>query len=207
MTKNSKPRVKNTEVILEAAEKLFVERGYGGASMQAIADQAGLPKANIHYYFTSKEKLYQAVLTKIIGTWNSVLRDVNVEDDPSEVLEKFIYKKVELAYKYPQASKLFAQEIIQGAPHLKEYIRVDMRNWVREKGKIFQAWIDQGKMNDVDPVQVIFLIWASTQHYADFETQVLTIMNRAEYEEDDILKTSRFLSSIILTGLGLTPTK
>lgn len=203
--KNSKPRIKNTEVILQAAEKLFVERGYGGASMQAIANEAGLSKANIHYYFSTKEKLYHSVLTNIIGTWNSVLSDVSIEDDPGEVLEKFIYKKVELAYQFPQASKLFALEIIQGAPHLKEHIRTEMRNWVREKSKIFQTWIDQGKMNNVDPVQLIFLIWSSTQHYADFETQILTIMNRAEYEEEDITNASRFLSSIILTGLGLKP--
>ncbi len=204
MTKNTKPRIKNTEVILKAAEKLFVERGYGGASMQAIAEEAGLSKANIHYYFTSKEKLYQAVLTKIIGTWNSELQDITVDDDPAEVLEKFIHKKVELAYQFPQASKLFALEIIHGAPHLKDYIRTEMRTWVRDKSKVFQAWMDVGKIkNAIDPVQLIFLIWSSTQHYADFETQVLTIMNRAEYEEEDIAKTSQFLSSIILNGLGL----
>lgn len=79
-----------------------------------------------------------------------------------------------------------------------------MRTWVREKSKVFQVWMDQGKIkNAVDPVQLIFLIWSSTQHYADFETQVLTIMNRAEYEEEDIAKTSQFLSAIILNGLGL----
>lgn len=205
MKSSSKPRKKSTEVILQAAEKVFVERGYGGASMQAIADEAGLPKANIHYYFTSKEKLYSEVLTKIIASWNSVMDSVSVYDDPAKVLEQFIYTKVELAYRFPQASKLFAMEIIQGAPHLKDYIRMDMRNWVREKSKVFQTWMDQGKMKNVDPVHLIFLIWSSTQHYADFETQVLTIMNRAEYEEEDILNSSRFLSSIILTGVGLTP--
>ncbi|MDO8826854.1 TetR/AcrR family transcriptional regulator [Methylophaga sp.] len=205
MKSSSKPRKKSTEVILQAAEKVFVERGYGGASMQAIADEAGLPKANIHYYFTSKEKLYSEVLTKIIASWNSVMDSVSVDDDPAKVLEQFIYTKVELAYRFPQASKLFAMEIIQGAPHLKDYIRMDMRNWVREKSKVFQTWMDQGKMKNVDPVHLIFLIWSSTQHYADFETQVLTIMNRAEYEEEDILNSSRFLSSIILTGVGLKP--
>lgn len=202
---SSKPRKKSTEVILQAAEKVFVERGYGGASMQAIADEAGLPKANIHYYFTSKEKLYSEVLTKIIASWNSVLDSVSVDDDPATVFEQFIYNKVELAYRFPQASKLFALEIIQGAPHLKDYIRMDMSNWVREKSKIFQTWMDQGKMKNVDPVHLIFLIWSSTQYYADFETQVLTIMNRAKYEEEDILKSCRFLSSIILTGVGLQP--
>jgi len=199
-------RVENMAKIIEVAEKIFVKHGYRGASMQMIANKADLPKANIHYYFKSKDKLYAEVLTKIIGSWNSELQDISVDDDPAEVLERFIYKKVELSYKYPQASKLFALEIIQGAPHLKEYVRSDMRQWVRDKAKIFQTWMDQEKIKKVDPVHLIFLIWSSTQHYADFETQVLTIMNRAEYEEEDIETISKFLSSVILTGIGLKPT-
>ncbi len=204
--KLGKIRVENTEKILEVAEKKFVENGFHGASMQMIANEAGLPKANIHYYFKSKEKLYDEVLTRIIGSWNSVLKDITPDDDPAEVLERFIYKKVELAYKFPQASKLFALEIIHGAPHLKDHVRIDMRRWVREKAKVIQAWIDQGKMAKVDPVHLIFMIWSSTQHYADFESQVLAIMNRAEYEEEDINTISEFLASVILRGVGLKPT-
>jgi TetR/AcrR family transcriptional regulator len=94
-------------------------------------------------------------------------------------------------------------EIIQGAQHLKEFARTYLRQWVRDKARIFQSWIDQGKMANIDPVHLIFLIWSSTQHYADFETQVLTIMNRAEYEDDDIEKVSQFLCSVIIRGCGI----
>ena len=203
--KPGKIRDRNFQVILEAAEEEFARFGYAGTSTQKIADRAGLAKANVHYYFNSKEKLYLALLDNIISLWNDYFDEVKVEDDPSQVLDTFIRKKVSLAYSRPLASKLFATEIIQGAPHIKEYIRTEMRSWVRRKAGVIEQWIEQGRMKNVDPVYLIFLIWSSTQHYADFETQVLTIMNRAEYEQEMIDNISDFLSQMILSGCGLTP--
>lgn len=203
--KSNSIRDRNFELILEAAEAEFSLSGYGGTSTQKIADRAGLPKANIHYYFKSKEKLYLAVLDNIIHLWNQGLEEARLDDDPAIVLDRLIREKVQLAYTRPQASKLFATEIIQGAPHIREYIRTEMRTWVRNKTAVIEQWIAQGRMNKVDPVHLIFLIWSSTQHYADFETQVLTIMNRAEYEDEMIGQISDFLSQMILAGCGLVP--
>jgi TetR/AcrR family transcriptional regulator len=205
-TKKYKPgkiRERNEEIILKAAEQEFVLHGFKGTSVQAIADRAGLPKANIHYYFKNKNNLYRAVLEYITQLWNEVLSGISEDDDPATVLHEFIRTKVELSYSHPRASKLFAMEIIQGAPHIREYIRSDMRKWVRSKTKVFDAWIESGKMDPVDPVHLIFMIWSTTQHYADFETQVLTLMNRAEYEREDIDRITRVLSHIIIKGCGL----
>ena len=203
--KPGKIREKNVEQIIEAAECEFVLHGFKGASTQAIADRAGLPKANVHYYFKNKVILYNSVLENIIERWNSVLEDIQYDDDPAEVIENFIRTKVRLSYTHPRSSKIFAMEIIQGAPHLKDYIRSDLRDWVRERTKVINAWIEQGKMKPVDPVHLIFLIWSSTQHYADFETQILTVMNKAEYEEEDVEHITRQLTDIIMGGCGLTP--
>ena len=203
--KPGKIRDKNFQTILKAAEEEFALSGYAGASTQKIADRAGLAKANVHYYFSSKEKLYLAVLDNIIHLWNDYFDEIKVEDDPAEVLDNFIRKKVALAYSHPRASKLFATEIIQGAPHLGDYIRTEMRQWVRRKASVIDEWIAQGRMKQVDSTQLIFLIWSSTQHYADFDTQVLTIMNRAEYEPEMIGGIADFLSQMILSGCGLTP--
>tara|TARA_R110002073_G_scaffold187526_2_gene346238 strand:- start:1478 stop:2170 length:693 start_codon:yes stop_codon:yes gene_type:complete len=205
--KPGKIRDRNFQVILDAAEEEFALFGFKGTSTQKIADRAGLAKANIHYYFNSKENLYLTVLDNIIHLWNDYFDEVKADDDPAEVLDNFIRKKVELAYKYPKSSRMFAMEIIQGAPHLQDYIRTEMRAWVRTKASALEQWMDQGKMKRVDPVYLIFLIWSSTQHYADFETQVLTIMNRAEYEREMIDQIADFLSNMILTGCGLTPPK
>lgn len=198
-------RDKNLEKILGAAQEEFVLQGYSGASIQAIADRAGLPKANVHYYFKRKSILYVAVLDNILHLWNNHIDEMSVDDDPAVVLDRLIRSKVEFSYTHPKASKLFAMEIIQGAPHLKDYLRNQLRPWVREKMKVLDTWIAQGKMRKVDPVHLIFLIWSSTQHYADFDTQVLTVMNHAEYERDMIDGIAAFLSEVILRGVGLEP--
>ncbi len=173
--------------------------------MQSIADRAGLPKANVHYYFRNKESLYLSVLDDIIETWNTVFNDASSEDDPAEALDRFIRQKVRLSIEQPAASRLFANEIIQGAPHLGQYLREEMRTWVRKKAAIIQSWIDAGKMPPTDPEQLIFLIWSSTQHYADFQAQVLIIMNHNDYDDDLVDRIADFLSKTILTGCGLTP--
>lgn len=202
--KPGKIRERNEEIILKAAEHEFVLNGFKGTSVQAIANRAGLPKANIHYYFKNKNNLYRAVLEYITQLWNEVLSDISADDDPAQVLHEFIRTKVQLSYTHPRASKLFAMEIIQGAPHIREHIRMDMRKWVRSKTQVFDQWIAAGKMDPIDPVHLIFMIWATTQHYADFDAQVLTLMNRAEYEPEDIDHIINNLSHVILKGCGLS---
>lgn len=201
--KAGKIREQNSLLILDAAEVEFSLHGYRGTSMQRIADRAGLPKANIHYYYKNKSNLYETVMDRIVDLWNEGLSHITKQDDPAQVLEQFIRDKVELACTRPQTSKLFATEIIAGAPYFKDHLRTRVRKFVRHKAKIMQSWIDQGKMADVDPMQLIFLIWSSTQHYADFNVQVLTLMNKAEYEPEDITHIADHLVSIILKGCGL----
>lgn len=196
-------RDENLQLIVSAAEVEFVQNGYRGTSIQAIADRAGIPKANVHYYFKRKSNLYLTVLSNIIMLWNDHFSQISEDDDPAVALDTFIREKVRLSYLHPRASKLFAMEIISGAPHLKDYLRNDLRGWVRGRAEVIQAWIDQGRMRAVDPVHLIFLIWSSTQHYADFDTQVLTVMNHGEYEDQTIEQIGDFLSDLILTGCGL----
>lgn len=196
-------RTRNSLQILQAAQEEFVLHGFKGTSMQSIADRAQLPKANIHYYFKNKANLYKVVLEEIMLAWNQILADMNAQSDPAEVLTRFIRAKMQLSYSNPNGSKIFAMEIIQGAPHLKEYISKDMRHWVREKSNVINSWIDQGKMRKVEPSYLIFMIWASTQHYADFNTQVLEVMNRREYDDEEIENITQFLTNMILKGLDL----
>ena len=169
--KVGKIREHNSQKILLAAEQEFVKHGYKGTSMQVIADAADLPKANVLYYFKSKGALYAAVLTDILERWNEVLDELSEDDDPAETLARYIEVKVDLSISFPSASKIFAMEIIQGAPHLQDHLRTDMRRWVKDKSRIIESWISQGKMASVDPEHLIFMIWSCTQHYADFETR------------------------------------
>jgi len=201
--KTGKIREKNSHVILSAAEIEFVKHGFKGASMQAIADRAGLPKANVLYYFNSKQALYQQVLSTISARWDSLLDDISDQDEPAQVLTRYICNKVDLAISYPNASKIYAAEIIQGAPNLQDQLRSNVRVWFKEKTKIIESWIEKGKIDPVDPQHLIFMIWSTTQHYADFETQVLIVSNKREYEADDVDVIKQFLCQIILKGIGL----
>ena len=203
MNKHSQTRADNEQRILKAARAEFINQGYKGATVQSIADKADLPKANVLYYFSNKESIYLAVLEQTLTMWDKEIDHINLDGEPKEAIEKFVAAKVRMSFKEPDASKIYALEVIQGAQHLKEYTRTYFRKWVREKAKIFQHWIDQGKMVDVDPVKLIFLIWSSTQHYADFESQILTIMNRADYEESDVTEVTQFLTEFILRGCNL----
>jgi TetR/AcrR family transcriptional regulator len=202
--KTGKIREQNRKNILAAAEDSFVKNGFKGTSMQSIADAAELPKANVLYYFKSKQALYLAVLDEIIRRWDESIDDMSEGDDPAEVLGNYIRAKVDLAIQYPNASKIFALEIIQGAPNLQDHLRSNLRAWVRDKSKIIQSWIDQGKMNAVDPEHLIFMIWSTTQHYADFDTQILTVTNKLEYDDLDVQRIKDLLCTIILGGCGLS---
>lgn len=200
-----KKRDAQLSLILAAAEEEFALRGYAGASVQAIADRAGLPKSNVQYYFKRKANLYVSVLNGIVELWNSSLSHIDPTDDPAVALDRFIREKARLAFAHPRSSRLFAMEIVSGAPHLQGYIATDMRLWVTERAKVIQSWVDAGRMHAVDPVQFIFLVWSSTQHYADFEAQTLLLMKRKKYSPTMIDEVATFLATTLLRGVGLEP--
>ena len=199
-------RQQNEEIILKAAEDEFARHGFKGTSMNAIALKAGLPKANLHYYFTNKLGLYIAVLSNIIELWDSTFNSLSAEDDPAQALSSYIRAKMEFSRRQPEASRVFAMEIISGGACLTEYFTQDYRIWFQGRAAVFQAWIDAGKMDPVDPVHLIFLLWGSTQHYADFATQICRVSGRSRLTRQDMQDASDNLIRIILKGCGLTPT-
>ncbi|SDV05785.1 TetR/AcrR family transcriptional regulator [Pseudomonas mucidolens] len=201
----SRIRQKNEQAIIQAAEDEFARHGYKGTSMNTIATSAGLPKANLHYYFTNKLGLYVAVLSNIIELWDSAFNTLTAEDDPAEALTRYIRAKMEFSRRQPQASRIFAMEIISGGECLTEYFSQDYRAWFSGRAAVFQAWIDAGKMDPVDPVHLIFLLWGSTQHYADFATQICRVTGRTKLTKHDMEDAGNNLIHIILKGCGIKP--
>ena len=206
---NGKPasriRQKNEQAILCAAEDEFARHGFKGTSMNTIALNAGLPKANLHYYFNNKLGLYIAVLSNIIELWDSTFNYLTSEDDPAKALTHYIRAKMEFSRRQPQASRIFAMEIISGGECLSEYFSQDYRTWFQGRADVFRQWIAAGKMDPVDPVHLIFLLWGSTQHYADFATQICRVSGKTRLTKQDFGEASDNLIRIILKGCGLTP--
>lgn len=191
--------------ILEAAEAVFAEAGFNGATTAEIARRAGIPKANLHYYFNTKDELYQQVLTGIVNTWLHTADEITADADPARALTHYITAKIELARAQPIPSRVFANEIIHGAPHLGGYLANDLRNWVDAKSKVIKGWIAAGKMRDVDPRHLLFMIWASTQTYADFASQISAVLGRDQLSPQEYKAVAKQTAEIILRGCGLTP--
>jgi TetR/AcrR family transcriptional regulator len=206
VTHESPSRERIETSILMAAEQVFSQHGYRGASLQAIADRAGLPKANILYYMGSKQALYVRLLNRMMRRWNEVLEDITPDSDPATVLSDFIRTKMVLGQHYPEGSKLFAAEILAGAPFLSDYLAGELRDWVASRAAIIRQWSAKGKMDAVDPRWLIFLIWSATQHYTEYSAQVSGILGRNALTEDDLESISAFLEHVILKGCGVIQT-
>ncbi len=167
---------RNTDAILEAALDVFSREGFRGATLDQIAAAAGLSKPNLLYYFPSKEAIHLELLSELMDTWVSPLRKLDPEGDPQTQLLTYMRRKLEMSREMPRESRLFANEILQGAARLLPQIEGDLRALVEEKSAVIRGWIAKGKIADIDPHHLIFSIWALTQHYADFEVQVRAVL-------------------------------
>ncbi|MCU0884045.1 MAG: HTH-type transcriptional regulator RutR [Beijerinckiaceae bacterium] len=162
----------NRERILDAALACFARTGLNGTRIEAIALGAGLSKTNLLYYFRSKNALYLAVLTRTLDMWLEPLRAIDADRDPRAALSHYITAKLAAARDHPEASRLFALEVMQGAPMLSAVLATDLKALVDGKVALLRRWQDEGRLKPHDPHHLLFQIWATTQHYADFATQV-----------------------------------
>ncbi|MGB3623713.1 TetR family transcriptional regulator [Ketobacter sp. MCCC 1A13808] len=196
-------RQKNEDIIIAAAEAEFAHNGFKGATMNNIAQRADLPKSNIHYYFKNKLQLYIEVLTNIIDLWDNALNDLDGDAEPGDALRAYITEKMRFSYEYPLASKVFAKEILSGAPRLAEYFNDDYQDWFNSKTHVFRRWAEQGKIDPVEPAHIVFLLWSSTQHYSDFEVQISAALGKKKLNKKDFEEATDVLCKIVIRGLGV----
>jgi len=195
-------REENEAAILKAAEEVFAEYGFGGASTARIAERAGIPKANLHYYFPTKEDLYREVLDKIFTVWLEAAESFDDCEDPIEALTRYIHKKMDLSRTHPMGSKVWANEIIQRAPVIQDYLEKELRQWTASRAAIIRRWIEAGRIDPIDPDYLLYMIWATTQHYADFGHQIKTLNAGEELSEDQWITAKDTVTRIILRGIG-----
>ena len=197
-------RRQNEARILEAAERVFAERGFGAATTAAIARRAGLPKANLHYYFRTKEALYRQVLENILALWLGTADPIRPEADPKAALSRYIADKIEYSRRRPFASKVFANEILHGAPCLAGQLSGDLKAWVDAKCAVLEGWIAAGRMAPVDPPHLFFVIWAATQTYADFDVQAAAVLGRAHLRPANFRTSADLVTRMVLGICGLS---
>lgn len=187
--------------ILDAAEEVFADRGFGGASMQQIADRAELPKANLHYYFSTKENVYRNVIERIFNTWLDAANTFTEDDDPIVSLTSYIDAKMEISRLHPAGSKVWAAEILHGAPIVGAYLQGELRSWMAERETAIKRWIEADLIEDIEPRNLIYVIWATTQHYADFYLQIRALNENEDLTLADWARAKADVIKIILNGV------
>jgi TetR/AcrR family transcriptional regulator len=193
----------NEAKILAAAETVFAERGFAAASTATIARRAGLPKANLHYYFRTKEALYARVLDEILALWIETADVLRPEADPRTALSAYVAAKLAFSRRRPQASKVFANEILHGAPRVRGRLEGDLKAWLEAKSAVLEGWSAAGRMAKVEPKHLFFIIWAATQTYADFDVQVAALLGRRRLKTRDFDAASALLRRMVLSACGL----
>jgi len=196
-------RQANEERILGAGERVFARAGLQGATVAAIAEEAGLPKANVHYYFGSKVDLYRAVLARTLHDWLVPLDALQPEADPATALAGYIRAKMAMSAQRPDASRVFANELLHGAAEVGELMRGELRTLVRQKAVVVDGWIAAGRMAPVDSTHLFFTIWAATQTYADFDVQVRAVLGRDTLSARDHARATEHVVGLVLRGCGL----
>ncbi|GHE06313.1 TetR family transcriptional regulator [Defluviimonas sp. 20V17] len=191
------------EAILTAAETVFAEAGYGGATMQLIADLAGLPKANLHYYFATKEALYRAVVERIFEIWLRAADTMDGAADPAQGIGAYIDAKMEISRRHPNGSKVWASEVMHGAPVIQDYLETTLRNWTAGRVKVIERWIAEGKMAPMNPEHLLYMLWATTQHYADFNHQIETLNGGKPLTRAQWAAAKASVKELILRGIGV----
>ena len=195
-------RQQNETLILQAAEKVFAEAGFGGATMQLIADLAGLPKANLHYYFATKEDLYRRVVQNIFEIWLHAADSMDNAPGPVEGIGAYIDAKMEISRRHPDGSKVWASEVMHGAPVIQDYLETTLRDWTTGRAALIQRWIDEGKMQPVNPEHLLYMLWATTQHYADFGHQIETLNGGKPLSDQQWRAAKDSVKTMILRGIG-----
>ncbi len=196
-------RKANEALILEAAEKIFAINGYKGAATGDIAREAGIPKANLHYYFKTKSNLYREVLRHILDDWMAAATTFDIYHEPEEALRTYIQAKMEFSRQRPFGSRVWANEIMSGAPVLDNFLSTTLKAWLNERVRTIRRWAREEKIESVDPHALMYMIWATTQHYADFERQIIILNGGKELSDRRYRQRTDEVVKLVLGSVGL----
>lgn len=203
--KRTRIQEEKQEAILEAALDVFSVHGFRGTTIDQIAEVAGMSKPNLLYYFRTKEAMHRGLIERVLDTWLDPLRAFNADGNPETEIRSYIRRKLEMARDFPRESRLFANEILRGAPHIEDELKGPLKELVDEKAEVIRVWIKAGLMTKCDPYHLIFSIWSTTQHYADFDVQVRAVLGKENDGEGRFEDAARYLEQLFVGGLNIKP--
>ncbi len=146
----------NTEIgILEAAKQIFHRKGMAGTRMQEIADKAGINKAMLHYYFRSKQLLFEAVFKQAFGLMAPQLNKIiNADIDLELKIRTFVENYIDFVIKHPYLPTFIIQELNRNPDFVvelmtKEYFP-DIKSFVGQVDRL----VSEGKIREIEPEQL-----------------------------------------------------
>jgi TetR/AcrR family transcriptional regulator len=194
-------RAENERIILEAAEAIFAEAGFKGATTAAIAARAGVPKANLHYYFPTKAALYRTVIERVLTAWLAAASSFDESEDPTDALARYIAAKMDLARSMPLSSRIWATEIMRGAPVIQDFLDTTLAQWVEKRSRIVRRWIAEGKLRVIEPKYLFYMIWATTQQYANAAHEMASLEKGRPLSDGEFDAAKRQITETIIAGL------
>jgi AcrR family transcriptional regulator len=194
-------RTRNMRKILKAATMVFSRKGFDGTRIVEIAEQAGLPKANVYYYFASKEEIYAAVVAHLLQGWDDALKHISMDREPADSLEAYVRAKLDYSRRNAEESRVFAAEILRGGQSLPRKDRAHMRLVTKQHAAIVEHWIASGKIRPVDPRHLFIMLWSATQFYADFEPLACDALETPRLKKSDYESAARTIVQTVLRGL------
>lgn len=204
--KVSVAREKLEQDILNAAKRLFAQRGYGGVSLDHIAKAVGASKQNLLYYFPSKEELYRRVLHGVLDVWLSYMDALSQRpDDPEQAIREYIAGKLRFSREHPDDSRVYANEVISGAPIFAAEIAERVIPALQADVAIFNRWAERGLCRQVDGRHLMVLLWASTQVYADWSSQISLVLGKKELGDDDFAAAEALIVEMVLRTVLMAP--
>lgn len=201
--KRTRIQEEKQEAILQAALDVFSANGFRGSTIDQIAEAANMSKPNVLYYFRTKEAIHRALIERVLDSWLDPLRAFDAAGNPETEIRSYIRRKLEMARDFPRESRLFANEILQGAPRIEDELKGPLKELVDEKAEVIRSWANAGLMAKCDPYHLIFSIWSTTQHYADFDVQVRAVLGVQDDGDGRFEDAARFLEQLFLGGLKI----
>jgi TetR/AcrR family transcriptional regulator len=196
-------RDKIEATILAEAVRVFAASGFEGASIATVADNAGLSKQNLMYYFPTKQALYQRVLDGVLDDWLERMANLaDPEPQPCDLLRAYIGAKLRFSREQPLASRVFAMEVVGGAQLFGQQIRDRVVPLVRRDIEVFERWIVEGRMAPVNATHLLFAIWAMTQSYADFAPQMQLVLGREQLTLQDFDAAEELITNMVLKSVA-----
>jgi TetR/AcrR family transcriptional regulator len=201
VVKPTSVREQTKKLIVQAATEIFAHDGFAGTTTAAVAARAKLPKANLHYYFPTKIALYRAVIEPVLAAWLDSASSFDESKEPEAALTRYIAARMDLARAMPSGSRIWASEIMRGAPLIQDFLNSSLADWVESRSRVVKRWIAEKKLRPIEPRFLFFMIWATTEHYASAEHEIRTLEHGRPLDGVKFEMAKKQLIETVLGGL------